>query len=86
MIVHVPTPLRSYTGEVSQVEATGTTVDELLRDLDRKYPGVRFRVVDEHGQLRPHIKLFLDQQVVEDLGTPLAGADVLHVIAALSGG
>jgi molybdopterin synthase sulfur carrier subunit len=86
VIVHIPSPLRSYTGEVSRVEATGETIDDLLLDLDRSYPGIRFRVIDEHGRLREHIKLFLGEQPISDLATRAAGASVLHVIAALSGG
>ena len=86
MIVHIPSPLRSYTGEVSRVEASGESVGDLLLDLDGRYPGLRFRVVDEHGLLREHIKLFLDEQPVEDLATLAGGAAVLHVISALSGG
>ena len=47
MKVHVPTPLRSYTGPRSPVDAAGTTLDDVLRDIDRRHPGFRFRIVDE---------------------------------------
>lgn len=64
--VRIPTPLRSYTG-VAEVEADGATVDELLIDLDRQYPGIRFRVVDEReGRLRTHMKVFIGDEMTRD--------------------
>ena len=59
MDVRIPTPLRSYTGQASTVTAAGTTVAEVLADLDRQFPGIRFRVVDEQGRLRRHMKVFV---------------------------
>lgn len=70
---------------MSQVEAAGATVDELLRNLGWSYPGLRCRVVGEHNQLRPHIKLRLGH-TRRWMGTPSAVPDVLHVNAARSGG
>lgn len=86
MRVRIPTPLRSYTGERSAVEAGGRTVAELLEDLDRQFPGLRFRVVDEQHRLRPHMKVFVDQDSVRDLTTPVADADEVTLMQALSGG
>ena len=86
MIVRVPSPLRSYTAERAEVEASGATLDALLTDLDRRFPGFRFRVIDEVGRLRPHIKLFVDEEPSEDLSHPLALASVVHIVCALSGG
>ena len=85
MRVHVPTPLRSYTG-ASLVEAHGITLGALLLDLDRRYPGLRFRVVDEQDRLRPHVRFFVNGEQVFDLGRPLGPEDELHVVQALSGG
>lgn len=86
MQVRIPTPLRSYTGERSTVDADGTTVAELLDDLDRRFPGLRFRVVDEQHRLRPHMKVFVDQDAVRDLGTPVTEANEVTLMQALSGG
>lgn len=86
MKVHIPSPLRSYTGQVAHVEATGTTVDGVLRDLDRQFPGLRFRVVDEQGRLRRHMRVFLNDEVVRDLATVVTEADDLTLMQALSGG
>jgi molybdopterin converting factor small subunit len=86
MRVRIPTPLRSYTSEQSAVTAEGSTVGELLVDLDRQFPGLRFRVVDEQGMLRPHMKVFVDQDSVKDLDTRLAGVHEVTLMQALSGG
>lgn len=86
MRVRIPTPLRSYTGQAAAVEARGATVDELLHDLDRRYPGIRFRIVDEQGRLRTHMKVFVGNDLTRDLGTRLDGAAEVTLMQALSGG
>ena len=86
MRVRIPTPLRSYTAQKSAVEADGSTLDELLVDLDQRFPGLRFRVVDEQGRLRQHMKVFVDQEPVRDLSVPLAGIGEVTLMQALSGG
>ena len=85
MQVLIPGALRSYTRD-AQVEAVGTTLDELFTDLDRRYPGLRFRVVDEQGQLRPNMRLFVNGLGVRELQHPLQPADFVAVVLALSGG
>ncbi len=86
MKVRIPTPLRSYTAEASAVDAEGGTIRDVLDDLDRQFPGLRFRVVDEQGRLRQHMKIFLNQDVVDDLATPVAERDEVTLMQALSGG
>jgi molybdopterin converting factor small subunit len=86
MRVRIPTPLRSYTAQQSSVDAEGATVDELLRDLDRQFPGIRFRVVDEQNRLRAHMKIWVGQDAVRDLATPVTDADEVTLMQALSGG
>lgn len=86
MRVRIPTPLRSYTGGAAEVEAEGATVAEVLADLDTRHPGLRFRMVDEHGRLRPHMRVFVGEEGTRDLDTPLAGVDELTIMQALSGG
>lgn len=86
MRVRIPTPLRSYTDQASSVEAHGATVDEVLVDLDRRHPGLRFRVVDEQGRLRRHMKVFVGQEAVRDLATPVGPDDEVTLMQALSGG
>ncbi len=84
--VHVPTPLRSYTGKVNVVQAEGDTLGALFVDLDRRYPGLRFRLIDEQDRVREHIKLFVNRSPVEDLAHPLHAGDAVHIITAISGG
>ena len=86
MRVRIPTPLRSYTAQQSAVDAEGATVDAVLRDLDRQFPGIRFRVVDEQNQLRKHMKIWVNQDAVRDLSTPVTAADEVTLMQALSGG
>ncbi len=87
MLVRIPNPLLSYTNQSRVVEAEGATLDELTRDLDRQFPGLRFRIIDEHQRVRRHIKLFVNStQADNDLGTPIERSDEVMIVAALSGG
>ena len=86
MKVLVPSPLASYTGNRREVEAQGGTLDELFSDLDRRHPGIRFRIVDEQGRIRPHIKVFVNRAQADTLGLRLSASDEVMVVAALSGG
>ena len=86
MIVSIPTPLRSYTSDEPRVEVRGATLGEVLADLDRRFPGIRFRMVDEVDRVRRHIKLFVNDEVVEDLDRRLGSGDRVHIVCALSGG
>lgn len=85
MKVLMPGALRSYTGQ-SQVEATGHTLDELFGDLERRYPGLRFRVIDEQNLLRANMRIFVNGAGVRDLQHALQPGDFVAVVLALSGG
>jgi sulfur-carrier protein len=84
--VLLPTPLASYTGHRREVQAEGGTLAQLLDDLDRRFPGLRFRVADEQGAIRPHIKIFVNRIQAASLARTLDPADEVLVVAALSGG
>ena len=86
MNVRLPTPLVDYTQNVRDVEGVGETLDGLLRDLDRQYPGIRFRMIDEQDMVRAHIKLFVNGELERSLDTPLTARDTIIIVAALSGG
>ena len=86
MKVTLPTPLVDYTGGLREVDANGATLDDLLHDLDRQYAGIRFRMIDEQGQIRAHIKLFVNAELERSLGAALATSDAVIIVAALSGG
>jgi hypothetical protein len=87
MIVHIPTVLRSYTGGRETVEiAAPATLGAAVDALDARFPGMRFRIIDEQRSVRPHIKLFIDGALLRDLGTPIPAAHALIIVGALSGG
>ena len=87
VIVRIPGLLRSYTAGADNVPLPShATLDEALRDLDSRFPGLRFRIVDEQQAIRPHIKLFVDGELTRQLAAPVAGAAELMIVGALSGG
>ena len=85
MKVHIPSPLRSYTGR-TPVEADGGSLREVLADLENQYKGIRFRMIDEQDGIRPHIKFFLNQEMINDLDHAAGDQDEIHIICAISGG
>lgn len=85
MKVLIPSALLSYT-ERSQTEASGATLAALLTDLERQYTGIRFRIIDEQDRIRRHIRIFVNGEQVRDLSRPLAAADEVVIVQALSGG
>jgi len=86
MRVLIPNPLRSYTADAVAVVALGKTLAELTEDLDARYPGMRFRVIDEQGQIRQHIKFFVNGAQIRSLAEPLSDEDEVMIVCALSGG
>lgn len=85
MRVLIPGALRSYT-ERGDVEVNGATLAAVLAELDRQYPGIRFRMVDEQDRIRRHIRLFVNGEQARDLARPLQASDELVIVQALSGG
>jgi sulfur-carrier protein len=85
MRVRIPTPLRSYT-KAANVTADGPTLGDVLVDLDRQFPGLRFRVIDEQGRIRKHMRLFVNDDIETDLTRVLRPTDEVTVMQALSGG
>ena len=85
MRVLIPSALQSYTGR-PWVEAEGASVDQVLLDLDRQFPGIRFRMLDEQRRIRRHIRLFFAGEMLFDPDQPLLADGELHIVQALSGG
>jgi molybdopterin converting factor small subunit len=81
----IASPLRPYTGD-GDVEATGATLGELFADLDKRYPGIRFRMVDEQDRIRRHMRVFVNGEQVFDLGCGIRPSDEVCIVQALSGG
>ena len=88
--VAIPSPLRSYCAGAATVTVDCTvekpTLGDILTALESAHPGILFRMQDEQGRLRPHIKVFIGADVERDLAAPIPpGAEVM-IVAALSGG
>jgi sulfur-carrier protein len=91
--VRIPTPLQSYTGGPDVHVAVPVLAPELpptlggvLAALDGAYPGIRFRMIDEQGHVRPHIKLFINQTLTRNIRAPIPSGATVMIVAALSGG
>ena len=83
--VLIPSALRSYTDE-AEIEAGGATLAGVLAEMEQRFPGIRFRMIDEQGRVRRHIRLFVNGEQINDLSRPLAPSDELVIVQALSGG
>ncbi len=87
--VRVPTILRTYTGGNSEVSAQGSTLADVIEDLERTYPGIRARVVDDEGRLRRFVNVYVgdeDVRFAEGLQTPTPDGASVSVIPAVAGG
>lgn len=86
MTVHIPSALRSYTKQQAEVEAEGRTLADMVSALDQRYPGIRFRIITEQDTIRPHIRIFVNEQQMLSLTAPLQQEDRIYIVCALSGG
>lgn len=89
VVVRIPQPLRSLTGEKTSVEATGTSLDELIGNLETSYPGVKERILDESGQIRRFVNVYIngdDVRFAEGLQSPLKDGDEVSIVPAVAGG
>jgi molybdopterin synthase sulfur carrier subunit len=85
MKVLIPSSLHSYTN-AREVDADGASLAELLADLDRRYPGLRFRVIDEQNHMRRNMRFFVNGEQIFDITHPLRPTDSVFLVQALSGG
>jgi len=84
--VRIASPLRSYTAGAATLAARGSTLAEVLANLEQRCPGIRFRMIDEQERIRPHMRLFVNTSEARELSTVVRDGDTVHVICALSGG
>jgi len=84
--VLIPSQLHSYSGGASRVTAEGGVVGEVLDDLDRRFPGLKFRVIDEQDRIRPHMKIFVGPEMALDVRAAVREGDEVMIFGALSGG
>jgi sulfur-carrier protein len=84
--IRIAALLHSYTGGMKVVEVEASTVGDAIAALDRRFPGLAFRIVDEQGQIRPHMNVFLGEDKVRDIGTAITTTAEIYIVGALSGG
>lgn len=88
--VAIPSQLRSYTGGAARVvvavESDSPRLSDVFAGLESAYPGIRFRMIDEAGRVRPHIQVFVGTKVERDPAATLRGGDEIMIVGALSGG
>jgi molybdopterin synthase sulfur carrier subunit len=87
--VRIPTILRTYTGGESEVSAEGGTLSAVLDDLDSNYSGIKGRILDEGGELRRFVNVYVgndDVRFLENLATPTPEGTQISVIPAVAGG
>lgn len=87
--VRIPTILRTYTQDQSQVSADGETLTEVLDSLESSYPGIKARVVDEKGALRRFVNIYVaeeDVRFAQGLDTPTPDGVQISIIPAVAGG
>lgn len=84
--VFIPSQLTSYTDGVSRLEATGDNIERVLDDLDARFPGLKFRVVDEQDRIRRHMRIFRNGDRAQDVRLSVGERDEVLIFGALSGG
>jgi len=87
--VYIPTPYRSLTGNLAKVEAQGDDVVRLVEDLEARFPGMKARIFDEHGEIHRHLNIYVNEIAVEALKgkwTPLKDGDEVVLLPAIAGG
>jgi molybdopterin synthase sulfur carrier subunit len=89
VVVRIPTPLRSVTKGAAEVQAAGDTVDDVIQDLERQYPGLKERLVEDGGQIRRFINIYVNQEDIrflEGAKTTLKQGDEVSIVPAIAGG
>ena len=89
VVVRIPTPLRSLTKGNAEVQAKGDTVDDLIQDLERQFSGLRERLLDDKGELRRFINIYVNEEDVRFLEgkmTALKDGDAVSIVPAIAGG
>jgi molybdopterin synthase sulfur carrier subunit len=89
VLVRIPTPLRRVTNGAGEAHAKGSDVAELIEDLERQFPGLRERLVEESGELRRFINIYVNEEDIRFLagkGTALKDGDEVSIVPAIAGG
>jgi sulfur-carrier protein len=87
--VRIPTPLRKLTDGKEEVTASGSTVGEVIANLEKAHPGIRARICDDSGAVRKFVNIFAndeDIRFLQNLDTPLKDSDEVSIVPAIAGG
>lgn len=87
--VSIPPPLRNLTGQADTVQAEGTTIAEIIADLEKNHPGIRERLLDTNGQIRRFVNIYVngeDVRFLQDQATPVSPRDEISIVPAIAGG
>ncbi len=84
-VVRLRAPLSELAGGQREIRLDGSTVGEVLRELEREHPGITGWILDERGMIREHVNVFVNRECGQE-STAVAPSDKLHVIPAISGG
>jgi sulfur-carrier protein len=87
--VLIPTPLQKYTSDRATIECQGSTVNELIEQLETSCPGIKARLCDEQGQLRRFLNFYVNSEDIRFLdgaATPLKDGDEVSIVPAVAGG
>jgi molybdopterin synthase sulfur carrier subunit len=87
--VFIPSSLRRYTAGQSKAQVSGGTINDVLEDLERQYPGVKSRLCDDSGQIKRYVNVFVNDEEIRALQgaqTPVADKDEVSIVPAMAGG
>ncbi|MFL5349485.1 MAG: ubiquitin-like small modifier protein 1 [Hyalangium sp.] len=87
--VRIPTPLRSFTRNQEEITTSGATVGEVLKELEKRFPGLGARLFDDKGAVRRYVNVFHndeDIRFLQELDTPVRDTDRITIIPAIAGG
>ena len=87
--VRIPTPLRKLTKDQAEVDSAGTTIREIVDDLEKQFPGFKERMCDDEGDLRRFVNVYVgeeDIRFMDGLDTKVADGDQVSIIPAVAGG
>ncbi len=87
--VRIPTPLRKLTNELEVVETSGTTINEVIENLNQAFPGLKDRICDEEGNVRRFVNVFVndeDIRFLEERETVVKETDEISIVPAIAGG
>ena len=89
VMIRIPSPLRRITGGQDRVEVEGSTLSETINGLEDKFPGIKARLLDETGELKHFVNVYVngeDVQFLQGLNTPITSTDEVSIVPAVAGG